>query len=211
MCAFAKEVLIVASPTLHRQGLLAILRETWPNLTITLQMEAAIVPQLLYQQAYAVVVLDCSLLAEPALGFLKRLRAIRSTQPVLLLTSARLPTDLRQYLADATATCSWLPQHAAPSAVAALFHTFLPDDNREGTDPLACTARLRLPPTPFSRRELEVLRLVVQDYCNQEIADQLFLSVRTVESHRRALLQKAGAKTLVGLAVRAVQQGWVTA
>ena len=56
-----------------------------------------------------------------------------------------------------------------------------------------------------------MLRLVVQDCCNQEIADQLFLSVRTVESHRRALLQKAGVRTLVGLAVQAVKQGWVSA
>jgi DNA-binding NarL/FixJ family response regulator len=33
--------------------------------------------------------------------------------------------------------------------------------------------------------------------------------VRTVESHRRALLQKTGAKTLVGLVVQAVREGWV--
>jgi DNA-binding NarL/FixJ family response regulator len=56
---------------------------------------------------------------------------------------------------------------------------------------------------------LDVLRLVVADCCNQEIADRLFLSVRTVESHRRALLQKAGAKTLVGLVVQAMREGWV--
>ncbi|GAB2795559.1 DNA-binding NarL/FixJ family response regulator [Hymenobacter luteus] len=47
------------------------------------------------------------------------------------------------------------------------------------------------------------------DCCNQEIADKLFLSVRTVESHRRALLQKAGTKTLVGLVVQAVRERWL--
>jgi DNA-binding NarL/FixJ family response regulator len=56
---------------------------------------------------------------------------------------------------------------------------------------------------------LQVLSLVVADHCNAEIADKLCLSVRTVESHRRTLLQKAGTKTLVGLAARAVREGWV--
>ena len=61
----------------------------------------------------------------------------------------------------------------------------------------------------FSPRELEVLRLVVADQCNREIADHLCLSPRTVESHRRTLLHKAGTRTLVGLAARAVREGWV--
>ncbi|WP_141765620.1 helix-turn-helix domain-containing protein, partial [Hymenobacter coccineus] len=63
--------------------------------------------------------------------------------------------------------------------------------------------------TPFSPRELEVLRLVVDDYCNREIAGHLYLSVRTVESHRRALLQKSGARTLVGLVAWALRAGMV--
>ncbi|MGI4887198.1 MAG: LuxR C-terminal-related transcriptional regulator [Janthinobacterium lividum] len=67
----------------------------------------------------------------------------------------------------------------------------------------------RRPATDFTARELEVLRLVVADLSNRDIANRLFVSVRTVESHRRALLQKAGARTAVGLAVRAVRAGWV--
>lgn len=210
MCAFANGVLIVAPPTLHRQGLVTVLRESWPALHITLQLDSASLPRLLYQEAYAVVVVDCGLLTEPIPVFLERLRAIRSTQSVLLLTSNRLPPDLRQYLAGASPTHTWVPRHAAPATVAALFHAFLPPHAAEAPLPVP-VPRFSLPPTPFSRRELEVLRLVVQDCCNQEIADQLFLSVRTVESHRRALLQKAGVRTLVGLAVQAVKQGWVSA
>ena len=42
-----------------------------------------------------------------------------------------------------------------------------------------------------------MLRLVVADHCNQEIANSLCLSTRTVESHRRTLLHKAGTRTLV--------------
>lgn len=48
-------------------------------------------------------------------------------------------------------------------------------------------------------RELEVLKLIVNEFTNQEIADQLFVSVRTVDAHRRNLLQKTGAKNTAGL------------
>ncbi|MBD3616920.1 MAG: response regulator transcription factor [Gracilimonas sp.] len=48
-------------------------------------------------------------------------------------------------------------------------------------------------------RELEVLKLIVNEYTNQEIADELFVSVRTIDAHRRNLLQKTGAKNTAGL------------
>jgi two-component system response regulator NreC len=46
------------------------------------------------------------------------------------------------------------------------------------------------PPDDLSTRELEVLRLIALGHTNSEIAGQLFLSVRTVESHRAHIQQK---------------------
>jgi DNA-binding NarL/FixJ family response regulator len=51
----------------------------------------------------------------------------------------------------------------------------------------------------LSEREIEVLRLIVEEKSSQEIADQLFISKRTVDSHRKNLLQKTNTKTVVGL------------
>lgn len=48
-------------------------------------------------------------------------------------------------------------------------------------------------------REMEVLKLILNEFTNQEIADKLFVSVRTVDAHRRNLLQKTGAKNTAGL------------
>lgn len=48
-------------------------------------------------------------------------------------------------------------------------------------------------------REREVLKLIVNEFTNQEIADKLFVSVRTIDAHRRNLLQKTGAKNTAGL------------
>lgn len=48
-------------------------------------------------------------------------------------------------------------------------------------------------------RELEVLELICKEYTNAEIADKLYLSVRTIDAHRRNLLQKTGARNTAGL------------
>ena len=54
-------------------------------------------------------------------------------------------------------------------------------------------------------REKDVLQLIVEEYTNQEIADKLFISVRTVDAHRRNLLQKIGAKNTAGLVRYAIE------
>ena len=61
------------------------------------------------------------------------------------------------------------------------------------------------PPLPVelvaapTTRELEVLRLIALEYTNGEIADQLCISERTVETHRKNLMAKTHSKTVVGL------------
>lgn len=54
--------------------------------------------------------------------------------------------------------------------------------------------------SPLSPRERQVLRLVVAGLTNPEIAEVLYLSKRTVESHRTNLLRKLGARRAVDLA-----------
>lgn len=56
--------------------------------------------------------------------------------------------------------------------------------------------------SPFprlSRREKEVLQLIVDEFTTQEIADKLFISFGTVETHRRNILSKLGARNAAGL------------
>lgn len=51
----------------------------------------------------------------------------------------------------------------------------------------------------ISDRELEVLRLLVDEKTSKAIADELFISERTVEAHRKNLLRKTGSVNTVGL------------
>ncbi|UII20455.1 response regulator transcription factor [Fulvivirga ligni] len=59
--------------------------------------------------------------------------------------------------------------------------------------------------TPLTPREKEIYKLILQEYSNQEIADKLFISVRTVEVHKRNLLEKTGAKNSTGLVLYAIK------
>ena len=61
----------------------------------------------------------------------------------------------------------------------------------------------------ISRRETEVLNLIVQEHTTQEIADQLFISLKTVESHRSNLLAKLNARNTAGLVRIALENSLV--
>jgi DNA-binding NarL/FixJ family response regulator len=62
----------------------------------------------------------------------------------------------------------------------------------------------------LTRRELEVLELVAKGFSNQEIADKLFISRRTVDGHKANLIQKTGSKNIVDLLVYAIKKGLVS-
>ncbi len=64
-------------------------------------------------------------------------------------------------------------------------------------------------PSNISERENEVLQLILKEYSNQEIAETLFISRRTVEVHKRNLLLKTNSKNLVGLVLFSVQNNLV--
>jgi DNA-binding NarL/FixJ family response regulator len=61
----------------------------------------------------------------------------------------------------------------------------------------------------ITAREKEVLHLICREFTTQEIADKLFLSVRTVDGHRNNLLQKTGARNSAGLVLFAIRNSIV--
>ncbi len=67
--------------------------------------------------------------------------------------------------------------------------------------------RARADADPLSEREHEVLRLLALGHTNQEIADKLYLSVRTVETHRAHIMQKLGFTTRAELVRYAIDTG----
>jgi two-component system response regulator NreC len=66
------------------------------------------------------------------------------------------------------------------------------------------------PPDDLSEREAEVLRLIALGHTNPEIAEQLFLSIRTVETHRKHIQQKLSLTTRAELVGYALRRGLVS-
>lgn len=58
----------------------------------------------------------------------------------------------------------------------------------------------------LTERELEIIKLIAEEKSNKQIADKLFISERTVETHRKNIFRKTETNTLVGLMKFAYQQ-----
>lgn len=61
----------------------------------------------------------------------------------------------------------------------------------------------------YSTREIEILMLVAEGLTNQEIADRLFTSKRTIENYRQALIEKTNTKNTASLIRYAIQHGLI--
>lgn len=59
----------------------------------------------------------------------------------------------------------------------------------------------------FTEREREVLRLVVDGKSTRQIADELFVSVKTIETHRQQIMKKTGLKSIAELTKFAIREG----
>lgn len=59
----------------------------------------------------------------------------------------------------------------------------------------------------LTEREIEILKLICQEYSTKDIAEMLFISVKTVESHRAKLMEKIGCKNVIGMVIYAIING----
>ena len=138
-----------------------------------------------------VLVLDVNMPGGPSLPAIPRLRAASPETNIVVLTMQNDPELAREAL-RAGATGFVLKESAKEELVqavrlAAEGRTYL---NPELGAKLATEAPAAPGPDDLSAREIEVLRLIALGHTNGEIASQLFLSVRTVESHRAHIQQK---------------------
>lgn len=67
------------------------------------------------------------------------------------------------------------------------------------------TQSILQPSSELTRREIEILHLVCQQYTAEEIGEKLFISVKTVNGHRANLLLKTGSRNVAGLVMYALR------
>ena len=71
-------------------------------------------------------------------------------------------------------------------------------------------ARKREPSEALTQREMDILKLVTRGLSNKEIADELFLSMRTVQGHLGSIFSKLGVGSRTEAVVHALKEGWIT-
>lgn len=78
------------------------------------------------------------------------------------------------------------------------YYTFL------NSEPIRKQSSILNIPEKLTKKEVEVLRYICHGYTNQEIADKLYKSIRTIEGHRQKIIDKTGAKNTAGIVVFAI-------
>jgi DNA-binding NarL/FixJ family response regulator len=76
-------------------------------------------------------------------------------------------------------------------------------------DDIDCDA-LSCEPLSLSEREMEIITLIAEGYTNTQIADMIFLSTHTVNTHRKNIMGKLGVKNTAGIVMYAVKTNLVT-
>lgn len=72
--------------------------------------------------------------------------------------------------------------------------------DKDDEDALGCAG------VSLSEREIEIIKLISDGSTNKEIADQLFLSTHTVNTHRKNIMNKLGIKNTAGIVIYAVKE-----
>ncbi|MEA2172231.1 MAG: hypothetical protein QOF76_5531 [Solirubrobacteraceae bacterium] len=158
-----------------------------------------------------VLVLDLNMEGKTSLSAIRELVAAGSTTRVVVLTMQDDPAWAREAM-QAGAAGYVLKEAADEELVAAIRAaasggTYL--NPALGARLAAAPAEPAGPPDDLTEREVDILRLIALGHTNAEIAEQLFLSVRTVESHRAHIQQKLRRTTRAELVRYALDQGFV--
>jgi two-component system response regulator NreC len=190
-------VVIADDHTVVRQGL-RMLIDNEDGLQVI--AEAGTVPdaeRLARAHRPTVLVLDLNMPGGSSLEAIPRLRQQVPDTAIVVLTMQDDPAFARQALQ--AGALGFVLKEAADEELleairlAAAGDTYL--NPRLGARMAAAPNEVTGPPDDLSDREVEVLRLIALGHTNSEIADHLFLSTRTVETHRAHIQQKIGHTT----------------
>lgn len=161
--------------------------------------DARMAKQLLAYVQVDLLVTDFSLPDIQHTDFLKELQAKYPTLPVLVL-SMHDEAEIIKDVLKCGAKGYVMKSNSREELVKAMRHVMM------GETYVSPEVSLKLMESSqksnssaLTEREIEIVKLIAQEYSNKQIADLLFISERTVESHRKNIFRKAGAHSVVGV------------
>ena len=152
-----------------------------------------------------VVLLDLTMPGPPATVTIERLVRLDPSPRVLVLTMHDDPVYLRTalqagaagYIVKKAADIELLTAIRVVQSGGTFVNLTRPGEAEagQGARPISRASPAGGQLKPLSQREVEVLRLLAQGHTNQEAADRLAVSVKTIETHRKRLSDKLGLKS----------------
>jgi two-component system, NarL family, response regulator NreC len=157
----------------------------------------------------AVLVLDLNMPGRPSLPAIPEVAEASPTTSVVVLTMQKDPQYAREALRNGAR--AFVLKEAADDDLVSAIHAAA--EGRTYLDPELGALLAAEPPTPpgppdgLTEREVQILRLIALGHTNPEIAEQLFLSLRTVETHRAHVQHKTRRQTRAELVRYALDHG----
>lgn len=209
-----KNALLVDDHEMIRDAISSFLEEYEPQIEIAQASNGKEALQILETQKFDLILTDISMPEMDGVDFISKVKESYPDQVTLVLTMMKdvvkikkliglgisgfiLKNSPKKDLFEAI-DCLMRGEDYYSRDVQSLLISHL--TNKRSNKTLADEAQL-------SEREIEILRLIASDFSNQEIADKLFISTRTVETHKGNLLQKTGCKNVAGLVMWGVEKG----
>jgi two-component system, NarL family, response regulator NreC len=202
-------VLVADDHSILRTGVVALL-EREPDITVV--GEAASADQAVSRARSLqpdVILLDVVMPRKSGFDALPKLREVAPRARVVMLSMQTKPSAIRQALVSGAE--GYLAKHASDSdlldAIRRVARGARYVDPELGGDLIVSDAAALT--EEISERERDVLFLLALGYTNQEIAAMLFISVRTVETHRAHIMQKLKLNTRAELVLYALANGLI--
>jgi two-component system, NarL family, response regulator NreC len=207
----ASTIVIADDHAVVRSGLRMLL-DAEPGLEVV--AEAGTVPdamRLVRAHRPTVAVLDLNMPGGSSLDAIPELRSSTPETAIVVLTMQDDPAFARQALQNGA--LGFVLKEAADEELLQAVHLAVRGETylnpRLGARLAMTPAEPAGPPDDLTERELEILRLIALGHTNQEIAGQLYLSVRTVETHRAHIQQKLRRTSRAELVRYALDHGLI--
>ena len=200
-------VLIVDDHALLRAGLRSRL-EREPGIAVVGEADTAERAVLLARKLQPdLILLDLLLPRKGGYDAIPELRAVAPEARILVLSSQAAPSSVRRALSAGAA--GYLPKRSSDRELVTAIRTVAEGAGYVEPDLGSKLVTSNGSPAlePLSERERDIVHLLALGYTNQEIGKKLFISVRTVDTHRAHIMRKLELETRAELVMFALANG----
>ncbi len=210
----ALNILLADDHKIFAEGLAAVLRIKFPHAVFEIVHSGEDAwARVESSQHFQLVITDISMPGITGLELATRIKQQHPTIKVLILS---MHND-RQMVAAALATEAegFVLKTSSAQEIANAINDLLNDSTHYSREVLQVMLgkvkdeRQAALQNPLTDRELEILKLILEENSNEQMAEKLFISKRTVETHRSHIMEKTGCKNLIALYKFAIQKGLI--